>query len=119
MCKAAGSIVTNYNEGTRVCRNCATVIEENLIDESSEWRNFNSEHSGGGSTDMGRVGGPVNMLLSNGGVDTMISGDNGELNKWSNRLNQNAHDKSMIKGICKIRELASDLNIPKSVQEDA
>ncbi|EFN54856.1 hypothetical protein CHLNCDRAFT_24273 [Chlorella variabilis] len=68
--------VEDHASGDLVCRNCGVVVEAHVIDERSEWRTFADKvHSGG--SDPNRVGGPVNHLLSDGGMSTMIGGGKG------------------------------------------
>jgi hypothetical protein len=56
-------------------QNCGVVVEAHVIDERSEWRTF-ADKDGNGA-DPNRVGGPVNPLLSDGGMSTMIGGGKG------------------------------------------
>jgi len=73
-------------EGTIVCTVCGIVQQSRVIDEYSEWRNFSSETSGGGSNNPSRVGGKLNHHYSNYGMDTQINGPNAkELTKWAER----------------------------------
>lgn len=115
--KAKDSIVTDPVEGKRVCRACGTIQEVNIIDETSEWRNFGSEGNG---ADMNRVGGPVNNHLDNGGLSTVITGpgDNKLINS-NNRISSNAKDKNKMRGWAIIKELCRDIHVSKSVEKDA
>lgn len=89
----------------------------NLIDETSEWRNFGSEGSG---ADMNRVGGPVNSNLENGGITTMITGQGDQrLINSNNRISSNAKDKNKIKGWGFIKELCRNIHITKNVEKEA
>lgn len=89
----------------------------NLIDETSEWRNFGGESSG---PDMNRVGGPVNSFLENGGVSAVITGQGDQrLISANNRINTNAKDKNKMKGWAIIKDLCRDIHCNKQVQQDA
>lgn len=66
-------------KGNRVCTNCGIEVEANIIDETYEKRAFSTENGSSGH-DNNRVGGPMNMLLEDCGLDTSIS-DNGALFK--------------------------------------
>lgn len=68
--------VEDHASGDLVCRNCGVVVEAHVIDERSEWRTF-ADKDGGAGADPNRVGGPVNHLLSDGGMSTMIGGAKG------------------------------------------
>lgn len=62
-------IVTDYAAGEEICRSCCLVLSHHLIDQSPEW------NSGGGEDgkDNSRVGAPVNFLLPNSALSTMIT----------------------------------------------
>ena len=63
----------------------------NLIDETSEWRNFGSEGNG---ADMNRVGGPINSHLDNSGLSTVITGNTDQkLINSNNRISSSSKDK--------------------------
>lgn len=117
-CKQRGTIVTDITNGNRVCQACGVVQETNLIDETSEWRNFGSESSGG--SDMNRVSGPINTALDGGGMSSTITGttNQGLLNS-NNRISNNAKDKNKIKGWAMIREVCREIHIQKQVQQEA
>lgn len=55
-------IVEDWSQGNAVCRGCGLVVQERLLDLSSEWRTFASEEG----DDPNRVGGPVNPLMESG-----------------------------------------------------
>lgn len=70
-CLAPHPIVEDHASGDLVCTGCGLVLESRGIDESSEWRTFGNGEKEGGA-DPSRVGGPVNALLSGGGLGTVI-----------------------------------------------
>ncbi len=75
-------LVIKKSEGIIVCQNCGLVQQQRIIDESSEWRNFSSE-SGSSGVDPNRVGGPINPLLEQSGISTVVGGGNqSELSKF-------------------------------------
>ena len=63
-------------KGNRVCQNCGIEVEANIIDEAYEKRAFSSD-SGTGGHDNSRVGGTMNPLLEDFGLDTNIIADSG------------------------------------------
>lgn len=78
--------VCNRAEGTIVCTNCGLVQQARVIDETSEWRNFSNENSGGGQNSMNRVGGKLNPYMSDFGLSTMVKGAGAkEAVMWSQR----------------------------------
>eukprot|EP00357_Protocruzia_adherens_P036247 CAMPEP_0114988284 /NCGR_PEP_ID=MMETSP0216-20121206/9511_1 /TAXON_ID=223996 /ORGANISM="Protocruzia adherens, Strain Boccale" /LENGTH=289 /DNA_ID=CAMNT_0002351043 /DNA_START=52 /DNA_END=921 /DNA_ORIENTATION=- len=97
-CKEDINIITNYTEGNIVCTNCGLVLDEKLIDEASEWRNFGNDNGNRGS-DPTRTSGPINILFE---------GDE----------NTNSGEQKMIgKGRGLIRTIGSVSNIPNNVRE--
>ncbi|KAK4345967.1 hypothetical protein RND71_036143 [Anisodus tanguticus] len=74
-CKRNTEVVFDHAAGDTVCSECGLVLESRSIDETSEWRTFADES---GDHDPNRVGGPVNPLLGDVGLSTVISkGPNG------------------------------------------
>lgn len=81
-------MVSDHAAGDTVCSECGLVLESRSIDESSEWRIFADDS---GDHDPNRVGGPVNPLLADAALSTVISrgpnGSNGDgsLSRLQNR----------------------------------
>ena len=73
-CKRPTKLVHDHAAGDVLCTECGLVLEAHSVDETSEWRTFSNESSG---ADPARVGGPLNPLLSDGGLATMISNTGG------------------------------------------
>lgn len=116
-CKSKNTIFNNETNGTRVCKAWGSVQEINMIDETSEWRNFGGESSG---PDMNRVGGPVNQNLDSGGISTTITGQGDQrLINSSNRISSNAKDKNKMKGWAAIKDLCHQIHIPRQAQQEA
>ncbi|GAA0149156.1 general transcription factor [Lithospermum erythrorhizon] len=69
-CKRNTEVVFDHSAGDTVCSECGLVLESRSIDETSEWRTFADES---GDHDPNRVGGPVNPLLSDAQLTTVIS----------------------------------------------
>jgi len=116
-CKSRNTIFSNETNGTRVCKACGSVQEINMIDETSEWRNFGSESSG---PDMNRVGGPVNSNLDSSGISTVITGQGDQkLISSSNRISSNAKDKNKMKGWAAIKDLCQQIHVSKQVQQES
>ena len=107
--------VSNRAEGTIVCTNCGLVQQSRVIDETSEWRNFSNENSGGGQNNQNRVGGKLNPYMSDFGLSTMVKGTGAkEAVLWSQRTAMTESDKTIIKGHSRIKEVASCLNIKEA-----
>lgn len=70
-CKRNTEVVCDHAAGDTVCSECGLVLEARSIDETSEWRTFADDS---GDHDPNRVGGPVNPLLGDAPLSTVISG---------------------------------------------
>lgn len=115
-CKSK-DLVTKSSEGTIVCQSCGLVQQSRIIDEASEWRTFSSETSQGNGANPSRVGGKLNPLLSNFGIDTKLTGGANatEIQKWSDRSSLSAKDKQISKGLRAIRDITTRLNLKEPV----
>jgi transcription initiation factor TFIIB len=84
LCKSEDSIITDFTNGQIVCTNCGAVLDDRIIDETSEWRNFSSENPGSSNSNPNRVGGPINPYLDEINLSITISTKkrNGILSKW-------------------------------------
>lgn len=69
-CKRLTEVVFDHSAGDTICSECGLVLEAYSVDETSEWRIFANESS---DHDPVRVGGPLNPLLSGGGLSTVIA----------------------------------------------
>jgi transcription initiation factor TFIIB len=99
------------------------VVESRIIDERSEWRTFNDKDKEGG--DPSRVGGPINPLLSDGGLSTMISGGKGvdrglaaNLQRLQARTEVGA-DRNLILAFKEIGKICSAMKLPEVVKFQA
>ncbi len=117
-CNAENSIITDFTSGQVACTNCGCVIDDRIIDETSEWRNFSSENPGSGGTDQNRVGGPLNPYLDEVSLSTKIATKNnkGPLAKFKHRAFESGN-RSILRGMEKIEELAIKLELLMSIVE--
>lgn len=122
VCKSQDGIVSNITEGTSVCKYWGSVKEYNVIDESSEWRNFGNDGSGknsGGVSNGDRTGGNWNTDLESYGIETVITGTNDEsshMKKISKRF-QSSHDRNIKAALYYFKHYSHLLNLPGSVQD--
>lgn len=118
ICKSENTIIQDFNAGQIACTNCGAVLEDRVIDESSEWRNFSSENPGSGSADPNRVGGPINPHLDENNLCTTIATNrrNGALSKWRNR-SIGGGGRCLYRIFKKVEELAGKLDLPASIIE--
>jgi transcription initiation factor TFIIB len=114
-CKAKDSVITDFTNGQVACTQCGSVLDDRIIDETSEWRNFSSENPGG-SNDPNRVGGPINPYLEDINLSTTIATTkkNGILSKWSRR-SIGSGNKSLHRIFRRVDELAMKLDLPLSI----
>ncbi len=113
--------------GEIYCRNCGTVIDEDQIDVSREWRAFSADEKNTKS----RAGSPITYTKANKGISTQI-GYGGELSKvsgakrgkyfrmrkWDRRA-ANSQSRSLQNALSELEKIISDLKLPESVYEEA
>lgn len=99
------------------------MAESHIIDERSEWRTFTDKDKAG--EDPNRVGGPVNALLSDGGLSTMISAGKGvdrglatNLQRMQARTEGGA-DRALISAFRDIGRVCSSMRLPDVVKHQA
>jgi transcription initiation factor TFIIB len=115
------------DKGELVCNDCGMVIDEEMIDESPEWRAFNAEQR----EKKERAGAPLTYTKHDMGVSTEIGKGSGELykvsgkkraqyyrmRKWHNRLTK-SKDRNLGFALSELNRMVSHLNLPKSVHEE-
>ncbi|XP_050380911.1 transcription initiation factor IIB-like [Argentina anserina] len=69
-CNRFTQTVLDHRQGDTICSECGLVLEAHYVDTSAEWRTFADTEN---DNDPQRTGEPVNPLLHNGGLGTMIS----------------------------------------------
>lgn len=104
-------------------QSCGRVAESHIIDERSEWRTFSDKDKPG--DDPNRVGGPVNALLSDGGLSTMISGGKGVDRGLANNLQRMqartdvGTDRALISAFREIAKVCSSMKLADIVKHQA
>ena len=117
------NFVEDHASGDLICRSCGRVAESHLIDERSEWRTFSDKDKEG--ADPNRVGGPVNALLRDGGLSTMISGGKGVDKSLANNLQRMqarsdlGPDKALVLAFRDISRVCSSMKLPDVVRHQA
>ncbi|XP_078161171.1 transcription initiation factor IIB-like [Carex rostrata] len=120
-CKCETRVVFDHSAGDTICSECGLVLEARSIDETSEWRTFANESS---DNDPVRVGGPINPLLSDGGLSTVIAKPSGarsdqrysQLCRLQNRVSS---DDRLILAFRKIGDMADSLGLVNTVKDRA
>lgn len=114
------------SQGEMFCRECGTIVEENGIDTSKEWRAFDS----GEKSKKSRAGSSFTYTKSDRGFKTRI-GHSGELNKvsgdkrgkyyrmrkWDRR--KESKERGLDKALTELQKMVSQLGLPESVYEEA
>ena len=115
-CGAENSLVTDFTQGEIVCDNCGLVLEERIIDDTYEKRNFGSEN--GGNKGESRVGGPLKASEGNNlGTNMVLNDKNGNMKKMRG-LNNPYCQSPLDRGFEEIDKLLSNMGVAKSVIED-
>ena len=121
-CKKSTFLATDTGQGTVVCNSCGLVIEDRMIDQTKEYREFSDGNSSG--ADRRRIGGIRNELLEDGGLSLSISGNTSNqttsrLASMSMRLGQSSEDRTLYRGTQLINKWGSLLNLQKSILSKA
>ena len=94
-----------------------------MIDERSEWRTFSDSDKPGG--DPNRVGGPVNALLRDGGLSTMIGVSKGvdrglthNLQRMQSRTEESG-DRALMTAFREVARVCSSMKLPDAVKHQA
>jgi transcription initiation factor TFIIB len=109
-----------------VCKDCGLVLDQNVMDLGQEWRDFGV---GGGSK--ARGGAPISFTRHDVGTGTKIGSDSDmygmpagmrkkfmRYQKWHTR-SSTALERNLKYALVELRRMASILNIPASIEEEA
>jgi len=126
-CPECGSANLVYDEhrGEIICESCGYVIEENMVDLGQEWRQFEE------GAKKGRGGAPMSLQKFDKGLTTNI----GEISdiyrlpekqarrmirikKWQERVSTSI-ERNLRLAMQELRKVASFLNLPNVVKEEA
>ncbi|KAG9131445.1 hypothetical protein Leryth_015275 [Lithospermum erythrorhizon] len=118
-CKRNTEVVFDHSAGDTVCSECGLVLESRSIDETSEWRTFADES---GDHDPNRVGGPVNPLLSDAQLTTVISrgpGVNGDASLARLQNRGGDPDRALVMAFKAIASMADRLSLVSTIKDRA
>lgn len=113
--------------GEKICARCGLVLQEYMIDRSSERRSFDEEQRARRT----RTGAPLTFTKHDRGVSTQIGKGKGELfkvtpekraqyyrlTKWQTRLVE-SKDRNLSFALSELQRLVSFLGLPRSVHEE-
>lgn len=133
-CLECGSrnLILDEGKGERHCSDCGLILEHTMIDHGPEWVN----HHGDGGTDKSRVGMPVNALLHDKGLTTVMDWRNSDysgapiptksraqyyrMRKWQMRSRQSgSRERALSQGYQVIQTTAHNLGLSKACAERA
>ena len=112
VCIACGKDNLFNNGEFMICLSCG-VQNDMIIDHNQEWRNYNND---GNEQDQSRCGLPINPLLQDGSLTTVILGKGNEsfrkLNSWNGMTYR---ERSLINVLNQISKKAKLGNIPNCI----
>ena len=127
-CPECGSTNLIYDEqkGELICANCGLVIEDKMIDLGQEWRQFEEGEK------KGRGGAPLSMQKFDQGLTTNVGEVSDiyqlgsekrirkffRLKKWQERVSTSI-ERNLRLAMAELRRVASYLNLPNFVKEEA
>ena len=127
-CPECASINLQMDEkrGEVVCKDCGLVLDQDVMDLGQEWRG-----GAGDSQDKARGGAPISFTKHDVGMGTKIGTDAEvygmptgmkrkfmRLQKWHTR-SSTALERNLKYALVELRRMASILNIPPSIEEEA
>ncbi|EPS61179.1 hypothetical protein M569_13619, partial [Genlisea aurea] len=119
-CKRNTEVVFDHAAGDTVCSECGLVLEARTIDETSEWRTFADD---AGDHDPNRVGGPVNPLLADAALSTVISrgagGSNGDASLARLQNRGSDPDRAIVLAFKTISNMADRLSLVTTIKDRA
>jgi len=129
ICPECGSsdIYEDENRGEMICSKCGSVLNEDMIDTTQEWRAFDSEQMSRRS----RTGAPLTYRRHDKGLTTEIGrgvtelfkvpakkrGQYFRLRKWQKRL-ITSKDRNLSFALGELERLISFLGLPKTLHEE-
>ncbi|XP_041999498.1 transcription initiation factor IIB-2-like [Salvia splendens] len=119
-CKKNTEVVCDHAAGDTVCSECGLVLEARSIDETSEWRTFADDS---GDHDPNRVGGPVNPLLGDAALSTVISratnGANVDMSLTRLQNRGGDPDRALVLAFKTISSMADRLSLVTTIKDRA
>ena len=134
LCPECGSkhLTRDYERAEVICEKCGLVVDDAIIDQTPEWNAYSYEKN----NKMSRTGAPMNYTRHDKGLSTEISPGNVDyygrkissknriaihrMRKWQYRTRaRNTAEHNMLNALKKINKMASRMELPKSVKENA
>ncbi|MCD6590327.1 transcription initiation factor IIB [Candidatus Woesearchaeota archaeon] len=127
-CPECGSVNLHWDreKGEIICMDCGLVIEDKLVDFGKDWREFSDEDAS-----KRRTGAPLTFTQYDQGLRTDIGSKEDlfqlegkqknkffRLRKWQERIST-AIERNLKMAMAELRRVASFLNLPSSVENEA
>jgi len=126
------NLIQDKTRGEIICRDCGTVVDDLVIDDSPEWRAYSSQERNSRS----RIGAPTTYTIHDKGLSTQIGLEDRDaygqklspvqrsrfyrLRKWNARSRiHSASDRNLTKAMRELDRLSSQLTLPRTVKETA
>ncbi|MHA2249993.1 MAG: transcription initiation factor IIB [Candidatus Kariarchaeaceae archaeon] len=126
------NLVLDSARGELACRDCGTVVDDMIIDDSPEWRAYSSQERDSRS----RVGSPTTYTIHDKGLSTQIGQEDRDafgrklspqqrnqfyrLRRWNSRSRiHSSNDRNLTKAMRELDRLSSQLVLPRAVKETA
>jgi transcription initiation factor TFIIB len=127
-CPECGSLnmFVNAEKGETICRDCGLVMEDNMVDFSQEWREFDGDEAM-----KRRTGAPMTYTQYDQGLGTEVGQSSDlyslgakdrnkffRLRKWQYRIST-AIERNLKLALAELKRVSSYLKLPKSVDEES
>ncbi|KAK2195411.1 bifunctional Transcription factor TFIIB/Transcription factor TFIIB [Babesia duncani] len=107
-CGDSGIIVIDHVEGNQVCVTCGRVAENVLISDEQEWRNFNTESTGGAQHERSRVGEVGDAWLESTTSSTTFIGGSRKMQMLQNLMGNFESSDRQLKGAFSLLRTVGD-----------
>lgn len=124
---SSNKVRENSETAELICKECGTVIEEDMVEESAEARAFTAEER----EKRKRTGSPLTYTKHDRGISTQIGyggnlsevsaskrGQYHRIRRWDRRIAE-SRSRNLRFALSELQKLVDDLNLPKSVHEEA
>ena len=125
-------IVRDYNRGEVTCKNCGLVLDEQLIDNGAEYRNFDQDPA----KDRSHYGSKESLTVHDKNLPTDISPRNKDatgnnispenrkimyrLRKWQKRIRvSNGSERNLATAMTELNRLSGAMYLPDNIKESA
>jgi len=111
-CKSGEDVIQDSRGGRLVCTNCGLVVNNKLISDEAEWRNFSESDRRG--ADPNRVGGGYDELLGAGANMLTLVGDDCRL-AMLQKHQFTSEERKMMQAYDIIKKFTAKLTLPQDV----